>query len=777
MKIILLVVLLTGALTLQAQNRYTISGYIKDAASGEALIGANVYHAANPLDGSTSNVYGFYSLTLEEGQYDLIYSYTGYQKQRISLNLRQDSSITVELGEGVVLDSLITVTAEAADENVNSTEMGTIDIAIEEAKKLPVLFGEVDIIKTIQLLPGVLSSGEGNAGFNVRGGNADQNLVLLDEAVVYNPGHLFGFFSIFNADAIKNVTLIKGGMPANYGGRLSSVLDIQMKEGNQRKFGVEGGIGAISSRLLVEGPLVKDRSAFMVSGRRTYAFDVAQPFLKGGRFEGTNYYFYDLNLKANHRFSDKDRLFLSGYFGRDVLMLNAADRDFSFDMPWGNATATLRWNHLFNDKLFMNVTAVYNDYNFELDGGQDQFRFKLASGVRDYNLHADWEYYASNDHKIKFGADYTYHIITPSTAEAFSDDIPFEVNPDQRRANEFGLYLLDDWRVSKAFSMNMGLRLSGFQQVGPYTSSQTGQEYNAFEPVETYFGVEPRFSAKLSLNETSSLKTGVTLANQYLHLVSNSASTLPTDVWVASSELVRPQIGAQYALGYFRNFLDNSIETSVEVYYKDLYNQLDFAENYTQQVNDVLEEEFITGRGRAYGIELLVRKRKGAFTGWVAYTLSRSERIFDGILGGVYLSPFDRTHDLSLVGSYDFAPKWNVSGSFVFGTGSPYTPIESIYLANFIPRIRYGLRNAARLPDYHRLDFSLTYTPTKGKKKPFESSWVLSVYNVYNRRNAFFIYTQPEIDPTNAQLSLGSYRVSLFPIIPSITWNFKWKQP
>lgn len=777
MKIFFGFFLILLGLSLRAQEKYTISGYIKDAASGEALIGANIYQADNPINGATSNVYGFYSLTLEQGNYELVYSYIGYQEQRIRINLQADTSLTLELGEGVLLDSLITVTAEPEDENVNSTEMGTIDIPIEEAKKLPVLFGEVDIIKTIQLLPGVLSAGEGNAGFNVRGGNADQNLVLLDEAVVYNPGHLFGFFSIFNADAIKNVTLIKGGMPANYGGRLSSVLDVQMKEGNQRKFGVEGGLGAISSRLLVEGPLVKDRSAFMVSGRRTYAFDLAQPFLKGGRFEGTNYYFYDLNLKANYRFSDKDRLFLSGYFGRDVLLLNAADRDFSFNMPWGNATASLRWNHLFNDKLFMNVTAVFNDYNFELDGGQDQFQFKLASGVRDYNLRASWEYYPGNNHQIKFGADYTYHIITPSTAEAFSDDIPFAVNPDQRRANEFGIYALDDWRISPVFSVNGGLRISGFQQVGPYSSSLDGQEYGAFEPVKTYFGIEPRFSSKLSLTQTSSLKAGVTLANQYLHLVSNTASTLPTDVWVASSELVRPQVGAQYALGYFRNFMDNMLETSVEVYYKDLRNQLDFAENYTQQVDDVLEEEFITGRGRAYGLELLVRKRKGAFTGWVAYTLSRSERIFDEVLGRVYVSPFDRTHDLSIVGSYDFSPKWNVSGSFIFGTGAPYTPIESIYLTDFTPRLRYGNRNSARLPDYHRLDLSVTFKPTAGKDKPFESSWVFSVYNVYNRRNPFFIYTQPEINPSNAQLQLGTYRVALFPIIPSVTWNFRWKQP
>ncbi len=768
--------LLISCLSLQAQ-RFTISGYVKDASTGEDLLYATVYNKDNTLDGVTTNLYGFYSLTLEKGVYTIVTSYTGYNDREIRIDLNKDTTLNIELSSGVTFDSMIVVTAEEKDANIESTQMGTIELDVASIKKLPALLGEVDILKTIQLLPGVLSSGEGTAGFYVRGGGLDQNLILLDEAVVYNSGHLLGFFSVFNSDAIKNTTLIKGGMPANYGGRISSVLDIQMKEGNKERFGIEGGIGIVSSRLTIQGPIVKNKGSFILSGRRTYLFDIAQPFLTNTAFSGTNYYFYDINAKANYTFDKNNRLFLSGYFGRDVLNFSNPDRGFVFDMPWGNATGTIRWNHIFGDKLFMNLMFIYNDYDFEIAGGQDLFQFRYYSSIRDYSSKISFDYYPSPRHQLKFGADYTFHTFTPSRAEALSGDDEFIIAPEKKYAHEAGIYVLDDWKISQIFSLNAGIRFSFFQQVGPYTSKlDTNVTFGTLEPVKSFFGAEPRLSAKATVSKHSSIKAGVTLGKQYIHLVTNSTSSLPTDLWVPSTEIVKPQWGLQYALGYFHNFFDGQLETSIEVYYKDLYNQLDYSENYTQTVDTDVESEFIAGRGRAYGIELFIRKKKGRFTGWIGYTLSRSERVFDEIEGGYYPSGFDRTHDLSVVASYDITDRLNVSGTFILGSGAPYTPIKSIYLINQIPTLEYGYRNAARLPLYHRLDLSVSYKLNK-PNQPFESTLVLSVYNVYNRQNVFFTYTVPESDASSGEFNLSSYQVSLFPIIPSLAFNFTWVQP
>lgn len=760
-----------------AQKRYTISGFIKDGNSGEDLIYANIFNKDNQLEGVTSNVYGFYSLSLEPGDYTLVSSYVGYQDLEFEISLTKDTVLNLEIWSGTTFDSVIVVKDERSDENVESTQMGTIELDVKALKKLPAILGEVDILKTIQLLPGVQTAGEGTTGFFVRGGGVDQNLILLDEAVVYNAGHLLGFFSVFNADALKKTTLIKGGMPANYGGRISSVLDIQMRDGNDEKFGIEGGIGIVSSRLTFHGPIVPKKGSFLISGRRTYLFDLAQPFLEETEFKGTNYYFYDLNVKAKYQVSSKDRLFLSGYFGRDVLNFKNPERGFVFDMPYGNATATLRWNHIFNDQLFMNCTLIYNDYDFSISGGQERFAFKLYSGIRDFGGKISLDYYPHPRHQIKAGFDYTHHQFTPNRAEAFSGEDAFIIDPDIKYGHEMGLYLLDQWKISKIFSINAGIRFSMFQQLGPYEGKlDTNRTYKPFEPVSTYFGIEPRISAKASISAHSSIKAGITLGRQYIHLVTNSTSTLPTDLWVPSTEIVRPQWGLQYALGYFHNFFDNAIEASVEVFYKDLFNQLDYSENYTQTPDTDVEDQFISGRGRAYGLELFLRKQKGRFTGWIAYTLSRSERDFNQILGGPYPTGFDRTHDLSVVLSYDFTDWFTVSSTFVLGSGAPYTPIKSVYLVNFTPTLEYGLRNSARLPLYHRLDLSLSFRITK-KNKPFESDLVLSVYNVYNRANVFFTYTVPETDALSGQVELKSYLVSIFPIIPSITLNFKWKQP
>ena len=567
-----------------SQKKYTVSGYVKDAASGEDLISGSIYNQQSPPEGTVTNVYGFYSLSLEAGKQQLTYSYVGYNDIILNINLTKDTSINVSLSDAILLDSTIIVTAEKADKNVQSTQMGTMELSIETAKKLPALLGETDIVKTLQLLPGVKAAGEGNSGFYVRGGTADQNLVLLDEAVVYNTGHLLGFFSVFNSDAIKGATLIKGGMPANYGGRLSSVLDIQMKEGNNQQFIAEGGIGLVATRLTVQAPIVKNKGSFILSGRRTYVFDIAQPFIKGTKFGGTNYFFYDFNAKVNYRLSQRNRLFASGYFGKDVLKLNSSN-GLDFAMNWGNATSTLRWNCLLTDKLFANTLLIFNKYNLDIIGGQSDFKFSWRSGIIDWGTKVSFDYYPNPQHTVKFGVDYTFHTFSPSVAQAQSKEAIFEIVPDKRYANEAGVYILDDWKVSQWFSINTGLRLSAFQQVGKYQSKlDTSVYFSAGQPVKTYHGIEPRVSGKLSLDKVSSFKFGLTLANQYVHLVSNSASTLPTDVWLPSTEIVKPQIGTQYAIGYFRNVNNNMYECSVESYYKQLYNQLDYSEKDRKSV-------------------------------------------------------------------------------------------------------------------------------------------------------------------------------------------------
>ncbi len=768
-------ILLMTAAALSAQQRFTLSGYVKDESTGETLIGANVYVKDNPLKGAATNAYGFYSLTLEAGQHTIVYSYLGFTDQEKTIDLRANKTMTVEMTEGVALEEVV-VTAEDVRANVESTQMGVVETSVEQIKKLPALFGEVDVLKALQLLPGVLSAGEGNAGFYVRGGGPDQNLVLLDEAVVYNSGHLLGFFSVFNSDALKNTTLYKGGMPAQYGGRLSSVVDVQMKEGNQQNFALTGGIGLIASRLTLEGPIVRNKASFIVSARRTYALDLAQPFLKRTNFAGTNYYFYDFNAKVNYKAGERDRIFLSAYFGRDVLTYRSNVRDFSFNLPYGNGTATLRWNHLFGEKLFFNLSAIYNDYDFGFNGGQGDFEVDVFSGVRDYNFKLDFDYYPLPEHHVRYGAQYIYHRLTPNVARATNGEETFTNNQTARFAHEGAFYVQDDWRISKRLGVNVGLRWSWFTQLGPYTSKVDGQEYAKGDPVTTYTGWEPRLTFRYSLSPDASLKGGITYTNQYIHLVSNSTSTLPADVWVPSTERVKPQRGVQYAIGYFRNLFDNRYEVSVETYYRDLQNQIDYRENYVDNAAADLENEFVFGKGRAYGLELFVNKKRGDFTGWIGYTLSRTERIFPDINEGeVFPAVYDRTHDVSVVANYQLSKKWEVSGVFVYGTGQAFTPLRSLYFIDQNLVQEYGVRNSARVQPYHRIDFSATYVPNPDARGRLSSSWVFSVYNAYNRRNPFFIYYDLEADVSAGTAQAKAYKVSLFPVIPSITWNFSWK--
>jgi CarboxypepD_reg-like domain/TonB-dependent Receptor Plug Domain len=760
-----------------AQQNHTISGYVRDSESGETLLGANVFLENDPSVGTVTNTYGFYSITLPDGEQRIVFSYLGYQTRVEVFSLTENMTLNIDMTEGIEMQEVVvSAKADEEDENVQSTSMGRVNLPVEQIKVLPALLGEVDILKTIQLLPGVSAAGEGSAGFYVRGGGADQNLVLLDEAVVYNSGHFLGFFSVFNSDAIKNTTLIKGGIPAVYGGRLSSVLDIQMKEGNNQHFQGEGGIGLISSRLTLEGPIVKEKSSFLISGRRTYGFDLAQPFIRKTDFAGTNYFFYDLNAKVNFQFSQKDRIYLSGYFGRDVLNFEQRDRDFQFRLPYGNATATLRWNHLFHDKLFFNLTTVYNDYQFKAGFDQEEFKFEIFSGVRDFNVKLDFDYFPSNQHQIKTGIHGTHHKLTPNIVSGNAGDVEFESTATPKYANEFALYVQDDWKLNPWIRVNLGLRGTLFQQTGPYTSRISGETFSGGEVVKTYSSFEPRIFINTSLSPQASFKAGVTATTQYLHLVSNSASTLPADAWVSSTELVKPQKGWQYAVGYFQNLRNNEYEASVEAYYKSLRDQIDYRESFVDNSVDQVEDEFVFGKGRAYGLELFIRKNKGALNGWIGYTLSRTERSFPDIENGrTYPATYDRTHDMSIVANYKLSRKLTAGIVFVYATGRTFTPLERLYLIEGELQTDYGPRNSQRLEPYHRMDVSLTYHPKPDKLKKFKSHWVVSVYNVYNRKNTFFIYTDYETDLEQGSATVKAYKTSIFPILPSVTWNFTWQ--
>lgn len=773
--IIFLFVLIIFSVKIYAQNTFTISGYVTDMDKGETLIGANVYVPGNLNFGTSTNSYGFYSLSLPEDHYILRYSFLGFQNREIELDLNKDTVIHVELREGIILkDIVIDARKEEAKSNVSGTQVGVIKVYMENIKKVPALMGEVDVLKTIQLLPGVTSVSEGGSGFYVRGGGADQNLVLLDEAVVYNSGHMLGFFSVFNADAIKSTTLIKGGMPANYGQRLSSVVDIKMKEGNDKYYSIDGGVGIISSRLTFQGPVVKEKSSFIISGRRTYVLDLVQPFLKGKKFEGTNYYFYDLNTKINYKISDKDRLYLSGYFGRDVFKFNFATRNFEIDIPYGNSTATLRWNHLFTNKLFLNTSLIYNDYNFSFGADQEKFNFKTFSGVRDINLKADLDYYHNSKHKFKTGLNYTFHRLTPQILSAEGEGFNLENNAEPSFAHEYSGYALDEWKVNETFMVNAGLRLSALSQMGNYTSKVSGKVYKSGQLVTTYWNIDPRFNIRAFLNESTSLKGSMTYTSQYLHLVSNSSSSFPNDIWVPSTEYVKPEKGVQYSLGLFKNFFSDSYQTSIEVYYKDLKNQIEFREDYVGGIENDLETKFVFGKGRAYGTELFIKKSSGKFTGWIGYTLSRTERKFDKIYNGNWFrTTYDKLHDLSIVLNYSLDKKWSFNGVFVYGSGRRYTPVTDIYILDGGVNLEYGDRNSAALSPYHRLDLSVNYYPVS-KNKKWKSHWSFGIYNVYNRKNPAFIDYDTDIDTEAGDAKVTASKITIFPIIPSITYNFSW---
>ncbi|MEP7229107.1 MAG: TonB-dependent receptor [Ginsengibacter sp.] len=784
MKKLLSVIFLLFPIIVCSQNKYTLSGYVKDSLSGETLIGSTI-SVAGLSKGITSNSYGFFSISLTTGTYTFVCSNVGYATQIKKIDLTGDVAFNFEMSPKITTEQTVIISSRKRDANVKNAQMGKIDLSINQIKAIPAFLGEVDVLKTIQLLPGVQSAGEGSSGLYVRGGGPDQNLILLDDAVVYNTGHLFGFFSIFNGDAIKNTSLIKGGMPAQYGGRLSSVLDIAMKEGNDKNFQVEGGIGLIASRFSIQGPVKKNKASFIISARRTYVDALVKPFIKKtNSFSGSGYYFYDLNAKINYKISEKDHIYLSGYFGKDKFDFVNGKQSLNVHIPWGNATGTFRWNHVLNNRLFSNTTLVYNDYNFNFGANQNNFEINLKSGIKDWNIKQDFDLYPFTNHKIKFGALYTYHTFTPSVLTGKQDSVEFMPNNAQQKySHEGAVYVQDDWDISDKIKINAGIRESVFQQVGKYkiyTTDANGNRldstvYKKGEPVKTYFAFEPRFTIRYALDDATSIKASVTRNAQYIHLVSNAGTTLPTDIWVPSTLKVKPQISWLYALGLFKNFNDNTYETSLEVYYKDLQNQIEYEEGYTPATLEDTENFFTFGRGKSYGTELFINKTKGRLTGWLGYTLSWTFRKFPGLNSGEqYPAKYDRRHDISLVGIYELSKKWKLSGTFVYGSGNAATLPQRFYIYDGVLTQQYSRINEYRLPSYHRLDVAATYSPKKHPERKLKSEWVFSVYNIYSRKNPYFIYFDQTGNPYNGTLEVQAKQVSLFPVIPSVTWNFKF---
>ncbi|MFY7989879.1 MAG: TonB-dependent receptor plug domain-containing protein [Fluviicola sp.] len=666
-------------------------------------------------------------------------------------------------------------------------------------KKLPAFLGEVDVIKTIQLLPGVSSVSEGGQGFYVRGGSPDQNLVLLDNTHVYNAAHLFGFFSVFNSDAIKNVNLIKGGMPASFGGRLSSVLEVNMNEGNNKKFKVTGGIGLISSRLTLEGPIVKNKGSFLVSARRTYIDVFMKAFIKDSSpFAGTSYYFYDFNAKFNYSLGKKDKIYASGYYGRDFFNFGNKEDDFKVKMPWGNAIANVRWNHLFSNKLFMNTSVNFTDYLFSFGSEQDNFTITISSGIRDIGGKVDFTYLPGTRHHMKWGADYLYHTFTPISVSAKQDTTTFDTGLAQQLfSHESGIYFQDEIDVNEKLSLNLGLRYSMYQFVGSFTrftkdavGNPSGEvNYDKGDLIQFYHGLEPRLTGRYLLNKTSSLKGGFTYNNQYVHLSSLSAVSLPTDIWYPSTDIAKPQQGWQASLGYFKNLRDNKWESSVEIYYKHMKNVIEYKEGAlpSDNVSDNTDNLLVFGTGWSYGAEFFLKRTVGKITGWIGYTWSKTERYFPDLQEEVFPAKYDRRHDLTFVGTYELNERWTFGMSFIFATGNTLTLPNSWYVHEQDLIFNYGARNSTRMAPYHRLDLSATWydKPTKQvtdvesgktieKKKRFRQNVNFSVYNVYNRANPFFLYIDNQGSLLENNFKINVKQVSLFPILPSVTWNFEF---
>jgi TonB-dependent receptor-like protein/carboxypeptidase-like protein len=753
-------------------EKYSVSGTVKSAKTGETILGATI-RVTNSPTGTVSNEYGFYSLTLPGGNYHLEISAVGFSVKSMDITLSSNFVMNVQLEEAAKDLQAVTVTASPSSRSLKSPQMGLEKINIKETKNIPVIFGEQDVLKTIQLLPGIKSAGDGNSGFYVRGGSADQNLILLDEAPVYNASHLLGFFSTFNSDAIKNVSVYKGGMPAQYGGRLSSVEDIKMNDGNNKNMDVSGGVGLISARLNVEGPIQQDKSSFLISGRRTYA-DLFLKLSTDTNVNRSQLYFYDLNAKANYIFGDKDRLYLSGYFGRDVLsQSNVAG------INWGNTTATLRWNHLFSSKLFSNTSLIYSDYDYKINVNQSGNNFNIFSQIRDWNIKEELQWYAGSKNTITAGVNAIYHTIRPGEITSSGEDAGVNsLTLPWRYSVESAAYATNTWTASDRFSLTYGLRVSAFTILGKgdyYNFDANGNvidtmHYASGQVVKTYVNPEPRIAASYQLNNNTSLKASYTRNSQYLHLVSNSTTASPTDKWVASTNVIKPEIADQWSVGYYKNLNEDKYELTVETYYKSMQNQIDYRDGANIFTNTPIETQLLFGIGRAYGIEWLFKKKAGKFTGWVSYTLSRTERKIDGINNDQwYNARQDRTHDIAIVGMYALNKKWNFSANWVFYTGDAVTFPNGKYTVGGEVYFYYTNRNGYRMPNYHRLDLGATCQLKKHKK--YSSELAFSIYNAYGRQNAYQInFRQSKDDPNTTE----AVQISLFTFVPSISYNFKF---
>ena len=751
--------------SLNAQSTAILSGSIKDKQTGESLIKAVVRIQELPNAGIISNEYGFYSLTLPSGNYSVMISQVGYETLVQKIKLDSSQSINFYLQTKNVLKEVV-VESSRKNDNLTKAQMGTETINMSAISKVPVIFGEKDLLKTIQLLPGVKSAGEGNSGFFVRGGGADQNLILLDEAPVYNATHLLGFFSTFNSDAIKDATIIKGNSPSQYGGRLSSVLDVKMKEGNNQDYTVNGGIGLISSKVSVEGPLQKNKSSFILSGRRTYA-DV---FLKATeKFKDNILYFYDLNAKANYQINKKNKVYISGYFGRDELGLG---QDFGID--WGNKTGTIRWNKIISNKLFLNTSFIYSDYNYNVKLKNGETNFNINSEIKDVNLKQDYTFYTNNQNTLRFGFNTILHNIRPST---FSGTVINSVAKTGRNGLENAVYLTNNYRTTSQLTIDYGLRLSMYTLMGGdvYNIYQNGVvsssiKLNPSSFGKTYINPEPRITTNYRINDETSIKAGYARNVQHLHLLSNSVASSPSDQWIGNSYNIKPEIADQLSVGYVTKLFKNNFELTAEAYYKHLQNQIDYKDGAEINTVSDVESVLLYGIGRAYGLELLLKKKEGRLTGWIGYTLSKTERRIDGINEGKwYNARQDRTHDISVVGIYDLNDRWSISGVFVYNTGDAVTYPTGKYNVQGQTLYQYAARNDNRMPAYHRLDFSATYEKNKTKRR--HGSWNFSLYNVYGRENAYRIsFKDDPNDPTRTQI----IRTALFKWVPSVTYQFKF---
>jgi hypothetical protein len=786
--------LITTALTAQ---KVTLSGIAKDAASGETLIGAYVIIkdslSKNAPTGAITNPSGFYSITTDKGNYTLSVHFLGYKPISETITLTSNVKKNIELEPAVFIADEVVITGQAADRNVTGVDVGKMEMKIETIKAMPAFMGEVDVLKSIQLLPGVQSGSEGNSGFYVRGGNADQNLILLDEATVYNPGHLFGFFSIFNADAVKGIELVKSGMPANYGGRLASIVDVYQKEGNMKKYELDGGVGVIFSRLTVQGPIKKDKASFIVSGRRTYIDWLIQPFLKkDSPFKGAQFYFYDLNAKFNVIFNDKHRLYVGGYYGDDVYGFKSKNGNTNSQFAWGNGAASVRWNYIISPKLFLNTLGTFSDYKFKTEMKIGVYSFAILSGIRDYTLKSELAFVPNPNHYAKFGIHYIYHTFFPSSYEIEAGQNNTLTLPKSKPffANELAIYASDEWNLVKWLKINYGLRYTHFSHIGKFTRYILDEqmliidsiEYKSGQIAKQFNNVEPRFAARFLIDDNSSIKASYTMNYQYLHQISMATVSLPTDVWMPSTEFINPQIGHQVSLGVFRNFYDNMFEAYIDVYYKQMNNLTEYKDGMDFSSLQVNSDQTLTqGKGYSTGVEFFLQKNSGKFTGFIGYTLSFTKRKFPELNRQEWFwAKYDRRHDVSISLNYEIIRnKLSVAAVWVFASGNTMTVPVGYYFFNGNIITEYSERNAYRLEPYHRLDISVNWNIVKRKR--FETGLNFSIYNVYNRKNPFFIFYEttttfdPNAQPPLFDMTTKAYKMSLFPIIPSINWNFKIK--